>query len=409
MATSMAHVVMISHVAWNNHATPLWTTLALWLTALAFSSPRPGATGKGTTGERTVGERNIRARTTAERWALTLAGALWGVALASHPSAAAPLAGACAWALAAPERRRMVLSSQGASAVLALTLVVSPLVIHSIRQPFAYLKDAFGTSQPVEREGGPGALVANAVGLAAQLGRAAAAGPLVEPGDPLPAFTYAVNQENLGSTSQNAAVSLRATEMQITGVEAPLVAIVDGLRTAATMLYATILLAALLWSLAGGSRLLATTALVGLVSLPVFNRSYTNFYDARYLGYVLPLAYTALALVLTQWLWPSSPDSPISAPRRGRLARAVVMVAVAMFALYPLMAANAYYLREVAAGRTNRLIPGGQCVDRGQISRFRRLRAGGQSDAPHQARRRRRPHPQLRSAAHPQPRAARAG
>ncbi|HYU20961.1 MAG TPA: glycosyltransferase family 39 protein, partial [Chloroflexota bacterium] len=68
LAASPVHIGVNSHVAWSNCLTPLFTTPALWLTALAVRDARPRL--------------------------LAPAGLLFGLALHTHPSSAPILAGA---------------------------------------------------------------------------------------------------------------------------------------------------------------------------------------------------------------------------------------------------------------------------------------------------------------------------
>jgi hypothetical protein len=77
LAVNAAHVVVNSHVAWGNCATPLFTTTAVWLLARAS---RLGAGAVGLHG--------------AGGMLLVLAGAAFGLALQTHPSVAVLLPGA---------------------------------------------------------------------------------------------------------------------------------------------------------------------------------------------------------------------------------------------------------------------------------------------------------------------------
>ena len=79
MAGNAAHVLVNSHVAWSNCATPLFTTVAFWLLVRAVREPRGLA-----------------------RWAW--AGLAWGLALQTHPSVAAFLLGGLAYAFAKDRR-----------------------------------------------------------------------------------------------------------------------------------------------------------------------------------------------------------------------------------------------------------------------------------------------------------------
>ena len=72
MAANAAHILVNSHVAWSNCATPLFTTLGLWLLLRALDRP----------------DRPVR---------FVLAGLVLGLALQTHPSVAAILVGALAY------------------------------------------------------------------------------------------------------------------------------------------------------------------------------------------------------------------------------------------------------------------------------------------------------------------------
>jgi 4-amino-4-deoxy-L-arabinose transferase-like glycosyltransferase len=74
LVVNAAHILVNSHVSWSNCATPLFTTLAIWLLVRALDQP---------------------AR--AMRWALV--GLTFGLALQTHPSVATILAGAMLYAL----------------------------------------------------------------------------------------------------------------------------------------------------------------------------------------------------------------------------------------------------------------------------------------------------------------------
>jgi 4-amino-4-deoxy-L-arabinose transferase-like glycosyltransferase len=74
LAGNAAHILVSSHVAWSNCATPLFTTTAFWLLLRALDRP----------------DRPLR---------LGLAGLAWGLALQTHPSVAAYLLGAAIYAL----------------------------------------------------------------------------------------------------------------------------------------------------------------------------------------------------------------------------------------------------------------------------------------------------------------------
>ncbi len=328
-ACAFAPIALESHVAWSNHATPAMVTLAALATARAFSergvvgrdtasgaapvraSSKRGGLGDKETEATATGDSVERdtSPATSTGWLLA-AGLVWALALQTHPSAIAPLVGAAIWILACPPRRARLLRPAAGLALALFLLGLSPMIIHNLA---AYgepedgvatsLDDATAESQPVNRDFSPPALARNLAALTGQLGRAAAAGRPVEPGEPVPG---------------------------------PLVAVTDALRPLAGLAVALLLLAALARDLLRGSSLPAALAWAGILILPLVNRNYQSFYDMRYLGFLLPLSFTALAV----WL-----DG--TRPRR----RAWMIVA--LISAYSLLSVGAYYQREAAAGRTN--------------------------------------------------------
>lgn len=290
ITTAFGPVALHAHVAWSNHATPLWVTLAALLTWLGQGPGRPGLV------------------------ALVAAGALWGVALQSHPSALAPLLGAVGWWLAAAERRARLRSAGPWLALAACLLVMSPVILYNIAQPGASVREAGASGQPLALTLDPGTLALRLVGLVGQLGRTAAAGPLQEAGDPTP--------NGLSSVT-------------------------DLARPAATTLYALVLLAGMAWAGWRGPRFLAWLAGATLILLPVLNRNYTSFHDQRYIGLLLPLAAAALGAWFTQrWL---------HAERRPRQ-RWGLVISLGILITFPLLSVTAYYQREAAAGRSNAVL-----------------------------------------------------
>jgi 4-amino-4-deoxy-L-arabinose transferase-like glycosyltransferase len=90
LGTSLVHVVVNSHVAWSNCATPLFSTLAAWATWRA-----------GTAGRRDGGTARQRGKAhpsaPLSRRPLLAAGLLWGLAVQTHPTALAFAGGAGAY------------------------------------------------------------------------------------------------------------------------------------------------------------------------------------------------------------------------------------------------------------------------------------------------------------------------
>jgi hypothetical protein len=127
-----------------------------------------------------------------------------------------------------------------------------------------------------------------------------------------------------------------------------------------------------------------------LVLLPLLNRAFAGFYDTRYVAFLVPLGYVALAAIAVESLRQTSepplrtaalddPAAAVAAVRSGpalggsstgpwasaagarrRAPRAVggprrwaVAVLAVLVVAYPVVATRAFYARETAAGRTN--------------------------------------------------------
>ncbi len=303
-ATAFGHVVLISHVAWANHSTPLWTTSAV--ACLYRDGRRCGG------------------------W-LVAAAMAWGLAASSHPSALLPFAGATLWWLTGPQGHRLLRQPGTWWAVAVLALVISPLVAYNVLHGMPALAEATRPAQPVERHLTAVLYVENLISLGGQLGRLAGAGASAEVGDPVPSV---------------------------------LVHVADRLRAGLTVLYGLLLLGALAavarhagWkspapdavgARSGSSgiahrdvRLLALAGGTGVLVMPAILDSYHNFYDMRYLGFVLPLAQVALSASVV--------GLAARRPVLGQLATA----GICGLALVSLGTIGAHYAREKSAGRTN--------------------------------------------------------
>ena len=362
-ATAFAPVTFFSHIAWSNHLTPLAVAAALLVTAWALGWPMPETDGSQTTAAGAAAESPTIGRPGGP-WSAgrcLLAGLAWGLALQTHPSALPALAGLAAWlvwrrprdaarspgpdpdpgpvaievgrSLHLPGERALARALGGA--LLGLLLGLAPLLVHNM---LAYLRDdriasveeATAEDQPINRDLGPARLAGNLLGLAGQLGRAAAAGPPWEPGDPRPTT---------------------------------LTRLTDALRPAAAALAALLLLGALAWSARTPAlALLVWPAAASLLLLPLINRSYLNLYDARYLGSLLLLAQVAAG---ARWAAarPTDPEAGGSEARRSvGIAGARAWgrgLALAFLVAWPLLAQAAYAQRALAAGRDNRALQKG--------------------------------------------------
>jgi MYXO-CTERM domain-containing protein len=135
LAVNAAHVVVNSHVAWGNCATPLFTTTAVWLLARAS---RLGAGADGLHG--------------AGGMLLVLAGAAFGLALQTHPSVAVLLPGAglfVAW-----QRWRWLNTPWPYLGVGALLAAQVPTLLYIGREGLGTWLDAIREKQEMyERDG----------------------------------------------------------------------------------------------------------------------------------------------------------------------------------------------------------------------------------------------------------------
>lgn len=364
-ATAFAPVTFFSHIAWSNHLTPLVVVVALLVTAWALGWPMPEAEGSRSIAVAAPPAGGRRRG----RWSVgrcLLAGLAWGLALQTHPSALPALAGLAAWlvwrrlrgaagslepdpdpgpaaievgrSLRLPDDRALARAIGGL--ILGLSLGLAPLLVHNA---LAYLRDdrmasveeATAEDQPINRDLGPARLAGNLLGLAGQLGRAAAAGPPWESGDPRPSA---------------------------------LSRLTDASRPAAAALAVFLLLGALAWSARRPAlALLAWPAAGSLLLLPLINRSYLNLYDARYLGCLLLLTQVAAGACWAAWRPEQRGGGAKGSAGAGRavgvagrrLARMRAWgpaLALVFLAAYPLLAQAAYAQRVLAAGRDNRAL-----------------------------------------------------
>ncbi|MFQ5459166.1 MAG: hypothetical protein ACE5EL_00065 [Anaerolineae bacterium] len=286
VATATGLVVLSSHVAWSNNATPLAVVVA----AIALHR-----------GVQVAPRGSWRSRA----W-LTASGALWGLAIQTHPSALAPLAGAGLWYLVAAGSAGLRRPGTWL-AVAAFGAAVGPLVVFNLQRPLASLGAATAADQPMARDHSPGAIATNTVALFGQVGRMAGAGP----GD------------RLGPEAAAAAVP-----------------------GTAEVVYAGVLVLALALSLVTGPRLVGAMAGASVLILPLVNRSYDNFYDGRYVAILVVLGWVAVGTAsATLWRrWGGS---------HGRLYRAALVAVLAATIAYPVVPTARLYARERGAGRTN--------------------------------------------------------
>jgi 4-amino-4-deoxy-L-arabinose transferase-like glycosyltransferase len=123
LATSPQHVVVNSHVAWQNSTTPLYTTLCLWALARALNraSADCGSWGSGGC------------------W-LVLAGLLYGLALQTHVGMivlAPALVAAALGALAARRAWRLLRAPWPYASLAAALAGYSPVIVHNLTHRLA--------------------------------------------------------------------------------------------------------------------------------------------------------------------------------------------------------------------------------------------------------------------------------
>lgn len=128
LVTSGVHVLVNSHVAWSNSVTPLFTTLAVWMTFVAVN--RAGTSPRGP---------------------MLLAGLFWGLSLQTHPSVLALLPGAALFLLWRGRwllKTRWLYAAGGLFVLINLNLLVYNLAtgFHSI----AYGKEIAASYAPRE-------------------------------------------------------------------------------------------------------------------------------------------------------------------------------------------------------------------------------------------------------------------
>ncbi len=324
-ATATGLVTLGSHVAWSNNSTPLWVLLGAWTVVRA-------------------------AATASARWWFA-AGLAWAAALQSHPSAIAPLVGAAGWCVLAADRRDALRTRGAAVGAASFLALMSPMIVQNVREPMSTVAEVTADDVPVARDHSPRALAANVVGMTRQIGRFAGAGPV-----PVPIQTQILDR--FGKDGPMGARTRPEYRRWLEGIVAA-----QRRQWIATWTYAAVLLASFSLCLVRNPRLVGAIAAASIVVLPVFNRSWENPYDARYVGFLVALGWVAIGtLVASQW------TRKAPATRRGRFdddataeegatsffnRRLALAVAVAWLVAYPVTATFAWYGREIGADRTN--------------------------------------------------------
>lgn len=278
LATSGAHILINSHIALSSSITPLFVALGVWL----------------------VG-RSILAL---DGRALAWGGLTLGLALQTHPTVIAVLAG-CGLALLG-RARPLLWSRWGLLAGAAFLAGYANMVAYNLQTGFESLASALGASEDYQR------------------------GQVDEP----PGYT--VGLANLG---------LALVRLLAGGVDRPLraEALLDPLALAYTLLAALGLVLAArrgLWHW-------PLVAAIWLLLLPAFNWKYGNLVLSRWISPIAPLCYAGIGLVVAlSW-------QRLAGRRATGLARTMLVLLALALVLQPLWPLQRYYERAARAGPTN--------------------------------------------------------
>ena len=256
-ATSFTHTLVGSRVAWSNSSTPLWTTLGV-LTLLAAVRRRSGPL-------------------------LVAAGFLGGLALHTHPSVSVFLAALVVWFVSAADRRAWLRSRWPRLAVAGAVLAYGPVIYFNWHEGLQSIREASASANAAQRLTAGGWIVGigEAIG---QLGRSMAGGFALD--GPASGMPWLAASTLFVALTFGAAARLAMTGGRQSGRRLPLV--------------------------------VAVTTLVGL---PLFNRNWHGFLEARYLAFTLPLLYASFGSVV------AASTSP-AAGRTRRLAVSVALIAL---------------------------------------------------------------------------------
>lgn len=277
MATSFTHVLVGSRVAWSNSSTPLWTTLTVLALLSAVrkqaaagsvvevgedpGSPADSGTPADSGSPTDSDSLTVDARIGGPH--LVLAGFLGGLALHTHPSVIVFLAGLALWFLLDKGRRAWLRSPWPWLAVIAALAAYSPVIVFNLRDGFQSVREAQAS---VNAADGPvlAGWIGGLTGALAQLGRSMVGG-----------FT-------------------------LDGIARDPLSILAASFYAAAMLAAAVLVARDS-DLPTGRRLPLVVVGVALIGLPLFNRNWQGFLEARYLAFTLPLLYAAAGALAAEW------------------------------------------------------------------------------------------------------------
>lgn len=290
LATNGAHVVVNSHVAWSNCLTPLFTTLGVWAllraTRRAEDDPR-----------------------SALRWALPLAGLLFGLALQTHPLVVALLPGAAVGLLI--RDWRLLRSPWLWAGLLAFVVGYANMLAFNAQQGFESVMSAQRMraeyAEDQQAAAGYGA-TAGAMGLLL----ARIVGGAVDQRDD--ALAYLAD---------------------------PAVLLVGGLAALGLVVLA-----------ARREPLPLAVVLSFLAILPAANPKFQTLITSRYLMAIVPLLFAAACAALV-WL---AAVAGRRWPERRRLALLAAFLAGLLLVALPLAALDRYYARALARSDTNERI-----------------------------------------------------
>lgn len=146
--TNPAHILINSHIAWSNCAASLFTTLLLWVLALAVKRQQP-------------------------RWFLA-AGVLAGVSMQFHPVSILILIGAAVWFIGDGEARRYLRTKWPYLAVVLALICYANVIVSNVQSGLYGVAEAQSRSYIWQLSPSPGDYVQNVGRLVLQLLRVAA-------------------------------------------------------------------------------------------------------------------------------------------------------------------------------------------------------------------------------------------
>lgn len=281
LAANAAHILVNSHVAWSNCVTPLFTTTAFWLLLRALD--RPGSALR-----------------------LGLAGLAWGMALQTHPSVIAFLAGAAVYALCRDPR--LPLRPAVWLGVLLVAVGYGNVLAYNLASGFDTLTQAARVGS--EYAGGSG----------------------------LDSWGYVASL-----------LGVLVLIVQTTaGVVDPRMTAAEYLIDPRVMIALVALMAALVWTVRRRDWLLLCVALPVVILIPALNQRWSPILASRYIMPLIPLALAVIAGMVV-----SLASRRLPAPA-GPLARwGPALGVAALVAVVQLGGLWLYYGAEIAAGRSN--------------------------------------------------------